>query len=214
MSIFLTPEDKKTKILKEDFSSGSIPSYITNAGGNNNLGVTVVSSFPNNKLTATTQNRDVGRYIGESSFIINPLDYSKVKLTIKDIAFLENTMVTNYFGFRVSFTEHILFRFQDDGTVPGKQTVDAQILKNGFTSIIKPILKNINFLDPHDVILEWDIDKGYVDFMIEGTRVRVLDEGNFVSQPFKVVFYDMYSRNKIENRSVTFTSYKLELVKK
>jgi hypothetical protein len=212
MSIFLNLESNKIKEIKEDFSKGSIPSYITNNGGNSNLGVTIASAFPNNKLTATTQNRDVGRYIGESSFLIDPLNYSKVRLTIRDVAFLEDTMVTNYFGFRVSFTEHILLRFQDDGTAAGNQTVDAQVMKDGHTTVIQPIFKNINFFDPLDITIEWDINSGYADFIVEGTRVRIIDGGNFIDQPFKVVFYDIYSRNKVEDRSVTFSSYKLELI--
>jgi len=151
----------KKVVIRENFATGNLPSYFTGSGTPN------VSSLPNNKYYQNSSEFG-GTSSVTSAFDITPDDYKSITLEYNDVMLSNKSDVTARFGLvpptgeTLNFNAAFSFR---GGTLSIICFVNGVNMEGVFHN-------NFDFEKPHDFKIYVDIKRGFVDFIVEGSRVR------------------------------------------
>lgn len=190
-----TIKNKKI-IIQADFSTGQIPSYFTGA-------TPVITALPENKYSHTSLTTS-GTTSVTSTFTLQSNKYDKITFELKDVKLSNDQNVTSRFGFIPKTGEpntlNALFNYSN-GTLSVISFIDGVNQGGSFH-------KNFNLKEPHDFKIIINIKEKYVDYIVEGSRLRVNGVNNLNEL---AVEFSRISTSDGVAKTVSFKEFKLTL---
>lgn len=189
----------KQKTLSEDFLTGVVPTYLSPINPRKKVenGVFQMTADPSIQET---------EYL-RANFLISSLNWSIIRITFNDVWISNFDEVTGYMGLDAENGDYWRFQFSDSGATV--QAIRVYAYKNSsslsFDAGSAPIGKD----KPLDLGIEYNIEGGYMDFFVEGSRYRINDANFLPSAPLYLYMYVRTRDSKAKTLGIG--GFKIEL---